>query len=73
MLSILASVLGLLSVLMLFVEKDISTGIAGLLLAFAISPFGLPALAGWLLAKLDELNESTATSRVSTRDRKSVV
>ena len=54
----LASVLGLLSVLMLFVEKDISTGIAGLLMAFAISPFGLPALAGWLLAKLDELNGS---------------
>ena len=43
---------------MLFVEKDISTGIAGLLMAFAISPFGLPALAGWLLAKLDELNGS---------------
>ena len=56
LLSILASVLGLLSVLMLFVEKDISTGIAGLLMAFAISPFGLPALAGWLLAKLDELS-----------------
>ena len=56
--AILASVLGLLSVLMLFVEKDISTGIAGLLMAFAISPFGLPALAGWLLAKLDELNGS---------------
>ena len=54
----LASVLGLLSVLMLFVEKDIPTGIAGLLMAFAISPFGLPALAGWLLAKLDELNSS---------------
>lgn len=47
LLSILASVLGLLSVLMLFVEKDISTGIAGLLMAFAISPFGLPALALW--------------------------
>ena len=43
---------------MLFVEKDIPTGIAGLLMAFAISPFGLPALAGWLLAKLDELNSS---------------
>ena len=58
LLSILASVLGLLSVLMLFVEKDISTGIAGLLMAFAISPFGLPALAGWLLAKPDELQGS---------------
>lgn len=51
LLSILASMLGLLSVLMLFVEKDISTGIAGLLMAFAISPFGLPALAGWLLCQ----------------------
>ena len=27
-------------------------------MVFAISPFGLPALAGWLLAKLDELNGS---------------
>lgn len=43
---------------MLCVEKDIPTGIAGLLMAFAISPSGLPALAGWLLAKLDELNGS---------------
>ncbi len=60
LLSILASVLGLLSVLMLFVEKDISTGIVGLLMAFAISPFGLPALAGWLIAKLDELKRFPA-------------
>ena len=59
LLSILASVLGLLSVLMLFVEKDISTGIAGLLMGVCqFAPFGLPALAGWLLAKLDELNGS---------------
>ena len=58
LLSILASVLGLLSVLMLFVEKDISTGIAGLLMAFAISPFGLPAVAEWLIDKLDSLNYS---------------
>ena len=32
------------------------TGVAGLIMAFAISPFGLPALAGWLLGKLDDLN-----------------
>ena len=43
---------------MLCVEKDIPTGIAGLLMAFAISPSGLSALAGWLLAKLDELTGS---------------
>ena len=33
-------------------------GIQGLMIAFVVSPFGLPALAGWLLAKLDELNGS---------------
>ena len=37
---------------------SILASMLGLLMAFAISPFGLPALAGWLLAKLDELNGS---------------
>ena len=37
---------------------SILASMLGLLMAFAISPVGLPALAGWLLAKLDELNGS---------------
>lgn len=49
-LSILASLLGILSALIIVWEGDMQTGVAGLIMAFAISPFGLPALAGWLLA-----------------------
>ena len=55
-LSILASLLGILSALIIVWEGDMQTGVAGLIMAFAISPFGLPALAVWLLGKLDELN-----------------
>lgn len=31
-------------------------GISLLVMGFAISPFGLPALAGWLLDRLGDLN-----------------
>ena len=55
-LSILASLLGILSALIIVWEGDMQTGVAGLIMAFAISPFGLPALAGWLQGKLDDLN-----------------
>ncbi|WP_419026768.1 CD1845 family protein [Intestinimonas butyriciproducens] len=57
-LSIGASLLGLLGVLMMAVERDFYTGAALLVMAFAVSPFGLPALAGWLVCKLDDLNYS---------------
>lgn len=33
-------------------------GIQGLVIAFAVSPFGLPAVAEWLINKLDSLNYS---------------
>ena len=33
-------------------------GIQGLVIAFAVSPFGLPAVAEWLIDKLDSLNYS---------------
>ena len=32
-------------------------GIQGLVIAFAVSPFGLPAVAEWLIDKLDSLKE----------------
>ena len=35
-----------------------SQGIQGLVIAFAVSPFGLPAVAEWLIDKLDSLNYS---------------
>ncbi|MFQ7694775.1 MAG: CD1845 family protein [Christensenellales bacterium] len=33
-------------------------GIQGLMIAFVVSPFGLPAVAEWLIDKLDSLNYS---------------
>ena len=33
-------------------------GIQGLVIAFVVSPFGLPAVAEWLIDKLDSLNYS---------------
>ena len=35
-----------------------SQGIYWLVVAFIVSPFGLPAVAGWLVCKLDDLNYS---------------
>lgn len=37
----------------LFVTGQTAGGIAFLIIAFLISPFGLPALAGWFAGKLD--------------------
>lgn len=55
-LSVLAFFLGGAGVLMLAIQGDMFNGIALLVMGFAISPFGLPALAGWLLDRLDDLN-----------------
>jgi hypothetical protein len=35
---------------------EIPHGIAWMVVAFLISPFGLPALAGWLVGRLDDFN-----------------
>jgi len=35
-----------------------SQGLYWLVVAFIVSPFGLPAVAGWLVCKLDDLNYS---------------
>lgn len=37
---------------------DPAAGIQMLIIAFLVSPFGLPALAEWLIGKLDDLNYS---------------
>ena len=36
-----------------FIQKDMATGIAALLLAFLISPYGLPKIALWITAYLE--------------------
>lgn len=57
-LSVLAFVLGGAGGLMLAVQRDMFNGIALLVMGFALSPFGLPALAGWLLDRLADLTGS---------------
>lgn len=55
MLSLLCAVCG---VFEWFVRGDMQTGIFALVMAFALSPFGLPAVAEWLIDRLDGLNYS---------------
>lgn len=38
----------------LFITEQTTGGIAWIIIAFLISPFGLPACAGWLIKKLHE-------------------
>lgn len=41
-----------------FIQGNTSGGITSLVPAFIVSPFGLPALAEWLIVKLDDFNYS---------------
>ncbi|WP_279067768.1 CD1845 family protein [Intestinimonas butyriciproducens] len=54
-LSLLFAVCALFSI---FIEGDTAWGIHGLVIAFCVSPFGLPAVTEWLIGKLDGLNYS---------------
>ena len=48
----------LLSLFTLFIEKNTAYGLQGMIIAFCISPVGLPAVAEWLIVKLDDFNYS---------------
>ena len=39
---------------MLFFSHQTAGGIAFLVIAFLVSPYGLPALTAWLISKMDE-------------------
>lgn len=39
-----------------FIAGQTTGGIACLVFAFLVSPFGVPAIAGWLIEKLNNLN-----------------
>lgn len=52
-----AIILGVAGAGLLF-TGNISGGIGVLVIAFLVSPFGLPAVAGWITDLLDELNYS---------------
>lgn len=59
LLSLAASLLGLLGVLALATGwSSASSGVAALVMAFLLSPFGLPAVADWFIGLLDGLNYS---------------
>lgn len=49
-----AAILGFFGLFILFVDS-VSYGVGLLVIAFLISPYGLPMLAGWLVAKLHVL------------------
>ena len=57
-LNILCLLCGVCGVFELFIQGNTSGGITALVLAFIVSPFGLPALAEWMIVKLDDLNYS---------------
>lgn len=53
LLALLAAVCGLFTCL---IGNDMASGIRMLVIAFLVSPFGLPAASEWLIGKLIDLN-----------------
>lgn len=54
----IASGIAMLLALVLFVTGQTTGGIVFTVIAFLISPLGIPVIAGWLIDKLDDLNYS---------------
>ena len=50
--------LGVILAVVAFVTKQTFNGMVLLILSFLISPVGIPAIAGWLINKLDDLNDA---------------
>ena len=55
---VLSGLFALCALFALFIEGDTAWGIQGLIITFCVSPFGIPALADWLLDRLAELTGS---------------
>ena len=60
-LGILSLILAVCGLFELFIQSNPQWGSTGLVLAFLLSPFGLPAAAEWLVCRLDDLNYSLKT------------
>ncbi len=56
LLSIIAFILFALALAMMIFLHDMSNGLLVLVLAWLISPFGIPLFASWLVDKVDDLN-----------------
>ena len=57
LLSILALLLFVLALATMIFLKDVQDGLKAMVLAYLISPFGIPILASWLLGKIGQVNE----------------
>lgn len=55
-LGILALIAAICGLFACTIGGDPAAGVQMLIMAFLVSPFGLPALAEWLIGKLDDLN-----------------
>ena len=55
--ALVSFIVGILGII-LFIKSQIFNGCVLLILAFLVSPFGLPAAAEWIADKLDDLNDS---------------
>jgi len=54
----LASGIAGLAAVVLFIAKQTTGGIIFAVVAFLISPVGIPAIAEWLIDKLDDMNDA---------------
>lgn len=57
LLSILALLLFALALGIMIFLGEVQDGIKAMVLAYLISPYGIPLLAGWLIGKLQAVNE----------------
>lgn len=57
LLSILALILFALALGIMIFLGEVQDGIKAMVLAYLISPYGIPLLAGWLIGKLQAVNE----------------
>ena len=56
-LSILSFVVFMIALGTIFILRETSEGIKAIVLAYLISPYGIPLFAAWLIAKMDGLND----------------
>ena len=56
-LSILSFVVFMIALGTIFILKETSEGIRIIVLAYLISPYGIPMFAAWLIAKIEGLND----------------
>lgn len=53
---VLSGIFALCALFALFIQGDTAQGIQGLIIAFCVSPFGIPALAEWFIGLLADCN-----------------